>query len=230
MAQERKPGPKHAISTHKLDYCDTCAKVKVQPQTTLNRIRQSGSASIAEQNDLETRISSLTTDLEIHKDEAHQSHQYYLDTTKRCQEEWDLISTLESKEDKTEEELSTLGTLKHGFTLTLSADYQMQKLVPYWEFSPQPGSTYYCQKLSHNIYGIVDHRDRTCMIYIFDETAGPKSADHSVSYLVNYIEKSGRIPVWVRRIHLYLDNAGSTNKNAYFMAWAMEYVEQEKVD
>ena len=52
----------------------------------------------------------------------------------------------------------------------------------------------------------------------------------SVSYLVNYIEKSGRIPVWVRRIHLYLDNAGSTNKNAYFMAWAMEYVEQQKVD
>ena len=106
----------------------------------------------------------------------------------------------------------------------------MQKLVPYWGCSPQPGSTYYCQKLFHDIYGIVDHPDQTCMIYIFDETAGPKNVDHSVSYLIHYIENSGRILVWTNRIHLYLDNAGSTNKNAYFMAWAMEYVEQKKVD
>ena len=126
MAQER---PKYAISPHKLD---TCAKVKEKiraTQTMLNRIRQSGSASVTEQNDLETKISSLTTELEIHKDEAHKYHQYYLETTKCCHDKWDAI---ESKEDKTEDELSSLDTLKHGFTLTLSADYQMQKLVPYW--------------------------------------------------------------------------------------------------
>ena len=60
----------------------------------------------------------LTTELEIHKDEAHKSRQYYLETTKRCHDEWDAICSLESKEDKTEDELSSLDTLKHGFTLT----------------------------------------------------------------------------------------------------------------
>ena len=62
----KKERPKYAISPHKLDYCDTCAKVKEKiraAQTTLSRIRQSGSASTAEQNDLETRISSLNADL-----------------------------------------------------------------------------------------------------------------------------------------------------------------------
>ena len=52
----------------------------------------------------------LSTELEIHKDEAHQSHQYYLETIKHYQEKWDSITTQESKEDKTEEELSTLDT------------------------------------------------------------------------------------------------------------------------
>ena len=44
--------------------------------------------------------------------------------------------------------------LKHKFNLALSAAHQMGKLVHYWGESPQPGSTYYYQKLNHDVFGI----------------------------------------------------------------------------
>ena len=49
---------------------------------------------------------------------------------------------------KEEEELASK---KHVFTLVLSADYN-------WGSSAQPGSTYYLQKVSHDVYGLVDHK------------------------------------------------------------------------
>lgn len=74
----------------------------------------------------------------------------------------------------------------------------------------------------------MDHRDREAAIYIFDETVGPKNTDHTVSYLFDYLQQT--LPVWLRCIHIFVDNAGSTNKNFYLMAWAMEMVQQRLVD
>lgn len=68
------------------------------------------------------------------------------------------------------------------------------------------------------------------MIYVFDETAGPKNTDHSISYLINYIHQSERVPSWIKRVHIFLDNTVSTNKNAYFMSWAMEHVQQQHLE
>ena len=56
-------------------------------------------------------------------------------------------------------------------------------------------------------------------MYIFDERLGPKNSDHTISYLNHYLSE---IPSWIKRVHIFLDNAGSTNKNMYTMAWAME--------
>ena len=137
---------------------------------------------------------------------------------------------LESKENKTVDEILKLETMKHKFTLALSADFQMQKLVPYWGQSPQPGSTYYFQKLSHDIFCVCDHRISNCMLYVFDETVGPKNTDHTISYLEHYIHVSGKVPNWVKRVHIFLDNTVSTNKNAYFMAWALENVQQSHLE
>ena len=64
-------------------------------------------------------------------------------------------------------------------------------------------------------------------MYVFDERVGPKTTDHTVSYITHYL---GTLPDWLRRIHLFLDNTCSTNKNFYLMAWAMELVQQGKVD
>ena len=100
--------------------------------------------------------------------------------------------------------------LKHKFNVVLSADYQMLKLTPYWELSPQPGSTYYLQKLSHNTLGIVNHGTDVSAVYLFDETVGPKNTDHTVSYITDFLET---LPDWIHRVHLFLDNTCSTNKN-----------------
>ena len=202
--------PKLTICPHKLDYCDLCTKLKEEiraKQTTLNRIRQSGSATEEEQAKLLEEIAQLNKNLDAHKEHAQKSHTYYHEVVQRSFKEMENI----------QQQTTDLETVKHNFTLVLSADYQMQKLVPYWGFSPQPGSTYYLQKLSHDILGIVNHSTGKTQLYIFNETVGPKNTDHTVSYLQHYICQSGKVPSWVRRVHLYLDNTGSTNKNAYFM-------------
>ena len=85
--------------------------------------------------------------------------------------------------------------------------------------SPQLGITYYLQKLRHDIFGIVDHATGKSRVYIFDERLGPKNLHHYVS----------DIPSWVQRIHIFLDNAGGTNKNMYTMAWAMVMAHHKKI-
>jgi hypothetical protein len=225
--------PKYSIYPHKLDYCDFCAKKKelIQAkQTTLNRIRQTGSAGERQQLDLEAKISMLNDDLKTHREHARKSHEYYIETTTRCKKEWVEIQALESKENRNQQENEALLRLQHNFTATLSIDYQMQKLVPYWGQSPQPGSTYYLQKLLHDIFGVVDHREGHSTIYIFDETVGPKNTDHTMSLMTHFINDSGTLPPWTRRIHIFLDNTGSTNKNAFLMAWGMELVQHKVVD
>jgi len=61
---------------------------------------------------------------------------------------WERICEIEAKPSKTQALEEELSTLKHCFTLLLSANFQMQKLLHYWGRSPQPGSTYYLQKLT----------------------------------------------------------------------------------
>lgn len=135
-------------------------------------------------------------------------------------------NTLAEKSNRSDEEEEKLASLRDRFTLALSADFQMSKLLPNWGLSPQPGSTYYLQKLSHDIFGIVNHSDGKSAIYIFDECCGPKNTDHTMSYLTHFLCESGEVPSWVRKVH----NTSSTNKNCYTMGWANEMVQQGKFD
>ena len=69
----KKERPKHSIYPQKLDHCDYCAKKKEmlrRNQTTLNRIRQTGSASEEEQKKIEGEIFSLTSELKFHLENA----------------------------------------------------------------------------------------------------------------------------------------------------------------
>ena len=78
-----------AICPHKQDYCDTCAKHNTDihtQQTTLNRIRQSGSASVEDQLSIEAEIKRLEDSLEEHRTRARLSHEHYIEQTKRCEE------------------------------------------------------------------------------------------------------------------------------------------------
>ena len=221
--------PKLAICPHREDYCDTCSKHKIEvhaKQTTINRLRQASNSEPDEIKKLEDELTHLKDVQENHRQRAQKAHQYYVDTTARCASEWKQIKDLEEKATRTDDEEEQLAVLKHKFNLVLAVDYQQCKLVPYWGMSDQPGSTYYLQKLNHDIFGVVNHGSNSSAVYLFDETAGPKNTDHTLSFLTHYIST---LPPWMKRIHLFLDNTSSTNKNFYAMAWALEMVQQDKL-
>ena len=149
------------------------------------------------------------------------------EATSQCSKVCLEITSLQQKESLTEEEIVKLDQLKSRFNMVVSADYQMCKLVPYCGCSAQPGSTYYLQKLNHDVFGIVNHGSGSSVVYLFDERVGPKNTDHTISYLTDFISK---LPSWVRRVHLFLDNTASTNKTFFLMGWAQEMVQQKRLD
>ena len=222
--------PKHSISPHKEDYCDTCASKNAEIRTkltTLNRLRQAATSLPEDLEHLEEEIKAIRQSLENHRKQAEKSHEYYTAIIKKCSTKWTRIVELEQKSELSTDEREELAVLHNSFQVVIAADYQMSKLVPYWGQSPQPGSTYYLQKLSHDIFGIVNHATGKSAVYLFDEKVGPKNTDHTVSYLSHVISQ---FPNWMRRVHLFLDNTCSTNKNWYAMAWAMEMVQQQKLE
>lgn len=226
----KKHRPKHGLCPHKVDYCDTCAKQNAEvraKQTTLNRLQQAAASSPEELKRLEDEIKAIRQSHEIHRKEADESHQYYTEITKKCWEKWKRIVELEGKPDLSANESDELAVLHNSFNLVISADYQMSKLVPNWGQSPQPGSTYYLQKLSHDVFEIVNHATNKTTIYLLDERVGPKNTDHTISYATHFISQ---LPHWLRRIHLFLDNTCATNKNWYMIAWALEMVQHGKLD
>ena len=224
--------PKVSIYPHQSDYCDTCSKIKIEThalQQRIYRTLQSGNALVEDVEELKKSKEALEQRLQEHRAVAKESLECYRKMKEKCSKQWKEISDLEKTEPSVERN-KTLQQLQSTFTLLLSADYQMSKLLPYWGHTAQPSSTYYLQKVSYDIYGIVDHRDGTGNLYLLNETAGPKNTDHSISYLLHYLKSSGRIPSWVRRVHVFMDNAGSTNKNQFMMAAVLEVVQQNILD
>ena len=222
--------PKHAICPHQEDYCDTCAKAKETirgKQTTLNRLKQAAASTPEDLFALEDEIQSCQATQAKHREEACESHAYFMECTKKCSTQWKRITELETKSSLADDEIQELASLKKRFELLVSADYQMSKLIPFWGQSSQPGSTYYLQKLSHDVFGLVNHASDSSMVCIFDERVGPKNTDHTLSYMTHYLNKMADLPAWVRRIHIFLDNTVSTNKNRYTMSWASEMVQQD---
>ena len=225
--------PKVALHPHKSDYCDTCKGLKEEISrysATLKRLRQSGSAPEQELRSVQLEVETSEQTLKSHKEEASAGRDYYNTTVLTCKENWAKIVQLSSTPDPTSETLAQLATAQHLFTLVLSADYQQSKLIPHWGHSEQPGSTYYLQKLSFDIFGIVDHRNDKNFITVFDEGIGPKNTDHTISLLSRYISSAVADHPWIKRVCVFLDNAGSTNKNRYLFSWGMEFVEGRHLD
>lgn len=225
--------PKVAIHPQRTDYCDTCKRLEMEisrSQQVIKRLRQSGSANADQIQQLEEEAQCAKTELTEHKKDATKAQDFHRDTIKKCRNDWHVINELESMESRDEEQEAELTVKKNLFTLVLSADYQQAKLIPYWGFSAQPASTYYYQKVSHDVFGIIDHRDDQRHIVLFDERIGPKNTDHTVSYLEKKISEATVQHPWIRRVLVFLDNASSTNKNRYLFSWGMEMVDQRKID
>ena len=180
--------PKTVLHPSMTDYCDTCKHLKEElsrVQAITNRLQQSGNASESELKGYEEMKKKFEDQRSQHREEATKSREYYKSCKDRCSQNWKRIVLLTEKSHLTQAEKDELQTLKHCFTLTISADYQQSKLIPTWGKFEQPGSTYYLQKVSHDIFGIVDHRNENGALYLFDERIGPKNTDHT------YISSNG---------------------------------------
>ena len=226
--------PKVALHPHKSDYCDTCKYLKEElsrQQAILKRLSQSGSAKEEELRDVQAKITATEEEFHSHKVEANAARDHYNQMIKKCKTQWAEINRLSMEQNPSQNTVSKLVVAKHTFTLVLSADFQQSKLIPHWGRTEQPGTTYYLQKVSHNIFGIVDHRSEDYnYTWIFDETIGPKNTDHTIAFLSQYLEKVTFEFPWIRRACIFLDNAGNTNKNRYLFSWAMELVEMHTLD
>ena len=79
-----------------------------------------------------------------------------------------------------------------------------------------------------HVFGVIDHSSGKRYAYLCDErAAGPKSTDHTLTFLDHFIELY--IDKWVRHLTLCLDNARIC-KNQYLVAWTMELVESKRFD
>ena len=181
--------------------------------------------------DVEVKIKATEEELCSHKADANAARDYYNQMVKKCRKEWEEISKLSREQNPSQDTVTKLTVAKHTFTLVLSADFQQSKLIPHWGRTEQPGTTYYLQKVSHDIFGLVDHRSEDSnFIWVFDETVGPKNTDHTIAFLSQYLEKVTTDFPWIRRACIFLDNAGNTNKNRYLFSWAMELVDMHTLD
>ena len=150
-----------------------------------------------------TNIKICNRKLAEHKDTAQAALEYYCFTVEKCKQDWKAIIALSSGEELNEVSRKELESLQKSFVLVISVDYQMIKLIPHWGTSDQPGISYYLRKVSHDVFGIVDHGDETKYVAIFNKQIGPKNSDHTVSILLHYIHYSGLVPYWVRRVCIF---------------------------
>jgi len=223
--------PKHAICPKKTDYCEMCVECQEQKrrhETISVRLQQEGNGNEDEIRENKALSESYGLLLEEHKMDAANELDHYRHQTNKSRSLYNHLEELTKKESKSKEEKVQLQELIGQITFTLSLDYQQSKLTPHWGFSAQPSETYYLRKLSHNIFGIVDHTLAKNAVYVLDErTGGAKNADITISSIDHYIHQ--QIPSWARHLCLFMDN-GATNKNQFMIQWAMELIERNDYD
>jgi hypothetical protein len=221
--------PKHAISPQKTDYCEMCAECQEQSRrhrTISIRLQQEGNGSDCSIRENQAIAESYKLLLQEHKMDASFEIEHYRQQTKKSRSlyhQFEELQKVESLVSKT-----NLQVLKRQIIFSLSLDYQQSKLTPHWGIEAQPSETYYLRKLSHNIFGVVDHTLLKKAVYVLDErVGGAKNANMTVSLVDHYIHQN--IPYWARHLCFFMDN-GATNKNQFIIQWAMELVERSDYD
>ena len=197
-------------------------------QTTINRLRESGHPDENELRAQQRLLDSYRKLLNEHKATAQACQEEYKRQRRSSQETWKRISEIQERGPASVEEEQELQQLQAGFVGLLDADYQMGKLLSHWGYSVQPGSSYYKQKLSFDVFGIVFHGTPSNSFYSFHEgAAAAKNSDHTISCLNSFIEQS--VTAWVRHLVLVLDNA-QVNKNQFVVGWMGEMVKSGRLD
>jgi len=202
--------------------CAECREQKKRHETISVRLQQEGNSSEAEICESQALAESYGLLLEEHRMDAGFELDHYQQQTQKSRSLYHHFEKLQKEESKADK--TNLQKLKNQIIFSISLDYQQSKLTPHWGASAQPSETYYLRKLSHNIFGIVDHTLIKNALYVFDErVAGSKNADTTISLVDHYIHQ--KLPLWARHLCLFMDN-GATNKNQFIIQWAMELIER----
>ena len=202
------PTERYAIQPHQSDYCDTCARFRVELQQMAGRRwamdKVSADTTENERLLLAAQKESLQREWNAHRARGKAEHDAYALSLARAAEEW-------AAED---------GRDKHA---VICVDYMQERTLPYFGSSAQPSETYYKQKLTVHLCGLVQHHGGRSVVYLSDERAsGAKVADHLCSYLRDYVRS---LPPNVTTLTIWGDNAG-TIKSQYLVGWAADCVEE----
>ncbi|MCP4550775.1 MAG: hypothetical protein GY834_01770, partial [Bacteroidetes bacterium] len=192
------------------------------------RLLENGNCDEEEIRENQALAESYGILLEEHKMDAGNELQHYREKTAECRNLYRTIEKPRKRLSKTKGDGTKRRELEKKLIFCLSVDYQQSKLTPHWGFSAQPSETYYLRKLSHNIFGIVDHALGEDTVYVLDErVGGAKNGDITISLVDNYINE--KLPSWARRLCLFSDN-GATNKNQFMIQWGIELIERGDFD
>lgn len=226
----KKFRPKHAISPLRTDYCPMCAECQEQKkraEAIFKRLQENGNSNEEQMREYQILAESYWLLLAEHKMEAARELKHYRQQANDSRFSYLSIQELQQRKDRIKEDRVQLQKFMDEITFTLSLDYQQSKLTPHWGFSAQPGDTYYLRKLSHHIFGIVDHAVAKNTVYVTDERICAKNGDLTISLMDHYIQN--KIPPWVRHLCLYMDN-GPTNKNQFMIQYGIELVQHKHFD
>lgn len=126
------------------------------------------------------RRKQLDGNLIENKAVATRAREYYMHVRRSVKSSGE-IKEYNDKGSLTQEEREELTIQQHCFTLVISTDYQLSKLIPNWGATEQPESMYYLQKISRYLWHSGPLR-RALYIHLMSEL-GLKNTDHKVSFL-----------------------------------------------
>ena len=136
--------PKHAVCPHQTDYCDRCKELQEEinrQKTILQRLRHDGDCSDERLLEHESLMEQATTEKMDHRRVANEALEHYKFITQKCKADWKAITDLASRDSLSAISQARLQALQESFTLVLSSDYQMTKLIPFWGDTAQPAIT-----------------------------------------------------------------------------------------
>ena len=203
---------RYSIQPHQSDYCDTCARFRVELEQMQGvrwaHSKVSGNVTEHEHQLLDARRREVQRRWNDHRAQGRAEHDAYIASIQEAAVQWTALQAHPEEE-------------RRDGHAVICVDYMQERTLPFFGDSPQPGETYYKQKLTVHLFGLVQHHLRGSLVYLSDERAGgAKSSDHICSYLTHYVST---LPAWVRTITIWGDNAG-TIKSRYLVAWAADLV------
>eukprot|EP00171_Calliarthron_tuberculosum_P003814 IDg3814t1 len=195
-----------SLYPHKFDACGDCERLKDDKQTieqSFKRHRQQNDQGTLSRQAaivaLQKQMVDLETEHDAHLKKAAVAVQHHKDLISPARKLYDEICAAWSELTRpghvaTEAKIDTFCELASAYVIEVSSDFQQDKLIPAWNDSPQPGTTYCMSGITFYIhilcfescgYAAGPSRLSRNLVFVRDErVAGPKTCDDTLSTAV----------------------------------------------